>query len=408
MESSNFSIVEQAPPVEVFALMKAFTDDPHPQKVNLGAGVYRDNDGKPWVLPIVRKVEKMMSEDATLNHEYLPILGFEPFASAATSMLLGADSPSIKENRAFGVHSLSGTGSLRIGANFLVQHMKRTIYYYPKPTWENHNLVFANAGFSEGRTYRYWKPETRGIDFEGLLEDLGSAPAGAVVILHACAHNPTGCDPTKEQWEKIAEVVKAKNLFPFFDSAYQGFASGDLEKDSWVVRYFDKLGFEFICAQSFAKNFGLYGERVGNLAVVLNNADLVLKVKSQFTILVRGMYSNPPTHGAKIVNTVLRDENLFNEWKECIKTMSSRIINMRKALYEELVQLKTPGTWEHIINQIGMFSYTGLTEKQVQHLREKHHIYLLKTGRISMCGINTNNVKYTAAAFNDAIISVPE
>lgn len=403
-----FSCVEMGPPIEVFALNKAFLEDKHPQKVNLGVGAYRTDEGKPWVLPVVRRTEQQMAANEELNHEYLPVMGLESFASGATGMLLGADSPALAEGRAFGVQTLSGTGALKVGADFLHKHLKLTTFYYSTPTWENHGLIFTNAGFTEPRQYRYWNPETRNIDFEGMLEDLRNAPKGSVIILHACAHNPTGCDPTPEQWEKIADVIEEKGLFPFFDSAYQGFASGDLMKDAQAVRYFVKRGFELFCSQSFAKNFGLYNERVGNLSVVMKNTKCMAEVKSQITLIIRGNYSNPPNHGARIVSTVLNDAKLFKEWEDCIKTMSSRILSMRKGLQERLEKLGTPGSWDHITRQIGMFSYTGLSEPQVAYMVKEFHIYLLKSGRINMCGLTTRNIDYVAQAIHDAVTKAPK
>ncbi|KFB38760.1 AGAP004142-PA-like protein [Anopheles sinensis] len=400
---SIFESVELGPPVEVFALNKACNEDSNPNKVNLGVGAYRTNEGKPWILPVVKKAEAAIVADGSLNHEYLPVLGTDNLTSAATTLLLGDDSEAIKSKRAFGVQCLSGTGALRVGAEFLARILNRTTFYYSDPTWENHHKLFVYAGFTEPRTYRYWHQENRTIDFEGMMEDLGQAPEGAVIILHACAHNPTGIDPTQDQWKQIADLCEKRKLFPFFDSAYQGFASGDPNKDAFAVRYFVERGFELFCSQSFAKNFGLYNERIGNLTVVQKDASTSAAVASQITWLIRGMYSNPPAFGSRIVSRVLNDTELRNEWMECIKAMSSRIITMRKALYDELVALKTPGTWEHITNQIGMFSYTGLNEKQVQILIKEFSIYLLKTGRISMCGLNEGNVAYVAKAIHAAV-----
>ncbi|XP_030748126.1 aspartate aminotransferase, cytoplasmic [Sitophilus oryzae] len=404
---SWFADLEQGPPIEVFALMKQFADDDFPQKVNLGAGAYRTDEGKPWVLPVVRTAEKALANDETLNKEYLPILGFEAFSTLSTRMLLGDDSPALKENRAFGVQCLSGTGSLRVGAEFLATKLGKTVFYYSKPTWENHRLVFLSAGFKEAREYRYWDAQKRGLDIAGFLQDLKDAPEGAVIILHACAHNPTGCDPTREQWAQIASVIKEKKLFAFFDSAYQGFASGDLDRDAWTVRYFVQEGFELFCAQSYAKNFGLYNERTGNLSVVLKSPKEIPAVKSQITLIVRGMYSNPPSHGARIVNHVLSNNELFDQWRSNIKTMSSRIIDMRKRLREELERLGAPGTWNHITEQIGMFSYTGLNAEQSQHMVKMHHVYMLSSGRISMCGLTHSNVEYVAKSIKETLTDLP-
>lgn len=401
--TTRFSGINLGPPIEVFALQKAFVDDTYENKVNLAIGAYRTSEGKPWVLPVVRKVEKALADDELQNHEYLPVLGLDAFCQSATSMLLGANSPTILQGRAFGIQTLSGTGALRVAAEFLARILHYDTFYYSTPTWENHKLVFTNGGFKKGFEYRYWNAETRGIDLEGMLEDLRNAPENSVIILHACAHNPTGCDPTPEQWSKIAEVIEEKRLFPLFDSAYQGFASGDLERDAAAVRMFADRGLEFICTQSFAKNFGLYNERVGNMVLVLNNTKEIVEVKSQITLIIRGMYSNPPNHGARIVATVLKNPDFYEEWKGHIRTMSDRIKQMRSGLYERLLRLGTPGTWEHIVNQIGMFSYTGLNERQVEHMLDHYHIYLLRSGRINMCGLNEKNLDYVAQAIHETV-----
>ncbi|RXG60226.1 hypothetical protein Avbf_07740 [Armadillidium vulgare] len=355
--ASRFSDIKQAPPIEVFAVSKAFTDDTHEKKVNLSVGAYRTNEGKPWVLPVVRKVEADLTKDETLNHEYLPILGLPELSAAATRIVLGEDSKVLKEGR-------------------------------------------------EGKAYRYWDEKAHDLDFEGMIEDLKNAPENSVIILHSCAHNPTGMDPTHEQWQKIADVVEEKKLFPLFDSAYQGFASGDLDNDAWAIRYFADRGFEMIITQSFAKNFGLYNERIGNLTVVVKDPAVIIPMRSQITLLVRGSYSNPPNHGARVVSRVLNDSALFEEWKVCIKTMSSRIKDMRAGLQQRLEKLGTPGTWDHITKQIGMFSYTGLSAAQAKYLAEKYHIYLLSSGRINMCGVNTNNIDYVASSIDDAVRNV--
>ncbi|XP_020284658.1 probable aspartate aminotransferase, cytoplasmic [Pseudomyrmex gracilis] len=406
--STRFTGIKLGPPIEVFAVVKAFTDDPHPKKANLSVGAYRTSEGKPWVLPVVKKVEKSLADDDLQNHEYLPVLGLDAFSEAATSMLLGPDSPVIAQGRAFGVQTLSGTGALRVAAEFLSRILHYDTFYYSIPSWENHNLVFTNGGFKNACQYTYWDENTRGINLDGMLNDLRNAPENAVIILHACAHNPTGCDPTPEQWAKIADVIQEKRLFPLFDSAYQGFASGDLDKDAYAVRMFAERGIEFVATQSFAKNFGLYNERIGNLVFVMSDIKELVQAKSQLTLIVRGMYSNPPNHGARIVATVLRNPELFEEWKGHIRTMSSRIRDMRQGLRERLLKLGTPGTWDHITQQIGMFSYTGLTERQVQHLREHYHIYMLRSGRINMCGLNESNLDYVADAFNETIKMFPE
>ncbi|XP_015919632.1 aspartate aminotransferase, cytoplasmic [Parasteatoda tepidariorum] len=405
---SRFSCVEGCPPVEIFALSKAFKEDTFPDKVDLGIGAYRTDEAKPWVLPVVRKVETQIAADQSLNHEYLGQLGMESFSKAASAMLLGEDNLAIKEGRVISCQSLSGTGALRVGADFLTRCAKFKDFYMSSPTWPNHRTVFKDAGFPNDHTYRYWNAPTRDLNFKGMMEDLENAPEDSVIILHACAHNPTGVDPTQEQWKQIADLMEKKKLFPFFDCAYQGFASGDLVKDSWAVRYFAQRGFELICAQSFAKNFGLYNERAGNLTMIVKDTSVIPNIKARITILVRGNYSNPPSHGALIVSRVLNDKTLFAEWQEHITEMSGRIIKMRAALKKKLVELGTPGTWEHITSQIGMFSYTGLTPPQVKFLVEEKHIYLPKDGRISICGLNSKSVDYVAKAFHEAVTKFPD
>lgn len=240
-----------------------------------------------------------------------------------------------------------------------------------------------------------------------MINGLDSAPDGSIIVLHACAHNPTGVDPTREQWEQISKTIKAKKHFPFFDCAYQGFASGDLAKDAWAVRYFVEQGFELCIAQSYAKNFGLYGERAGCFHFVTSPGSdaesTIARIASQFAILQRSEISNPPAYGARIAALVLNDEKLFAEWEANLRTMSGRIIEMRKQLRQKLEEMKTPGTWNHITDQIGMFSFTGLTEKQVQKMKEEHHVYMTKNGRVSMAGLNTKNIDYTAKAIDKVV-----
>ncbi|KAL3280845.1 hypothetical protein HHI36_004074 [Cryptolaemus montrouzieri] len=400
---SKFNSVSLGPPIEVFELNRAYNEDTFKNKVNLGVGAYRTENGEPWVLPVVRQAEKALANDESLNKEYLPVLGLEAFTKAASLLLLGANSSAIKENRVFGIQSLSGTGCLKIGAEFLHSQLGCSVVYYPKPTWENHKLLFRNTGYTELREYRYWSDKNRGLDIKGFLEDLNQAPENAVIILHAVAHNPTGCDPTEEEWAQIADVMEARKLFCFFDCAYQGFSSGDIDKDAKAVRYFESRGFEMFIAQSFAKNFGLYNERVGNLTVVVKDNALIPHLKSQFTLNIRGMYSNPPSHGARIIAYILNNVDLCEQWKNNVKTMADRLIQMRKELRGALERLRAPGNWEHITNQIGMFSYTGLDEAQSEYMVKKHHIYMLKSGRMSMAGLTSKNVEYVASAVVDTL-----
>ncbi|XP_016360637.1 aspartate aminotransferase, cytoplasmic-like [Sinocyclocheilus anshuiensis] len=408
---SIFGEVPQAAPVAVFKLTADFREDQNASKVNLGVGAYRTDEGQPWVLPVVRKVEKMIADDHSLNHEYLPILGLPEFRSSASKIALGEDSPAIKDNRVGAVQCLGGTGALKIGAEFLRRWYNgtdntKTPIYVSAPTWENHNAVFSNAGFEDIRPYKYWDAGKRGLDREGFLGDLESAPDHSIFVLHACAHNPTGTDPTQDQWKQISDVMKRKSLFTFFDSAYQGFASGNLDKDAWAVRYFVSQGFELFCAQSFSKNFGLYNERVGNLTVVAKDQDNLNRVLSQMEKIVRITWSNPPSQGARLVAITLNTPELFAEWKDNVKTMADRVLLMRAQLKEKLKALGTPGTWEHITEQIGMFSFTGLNPKQVEYMVKEKHIYLMASGRINMCGLTTKNIDYVAESIHEAVTTV--
>ncbi|KAG1465852.1 hypothetical protein G6F56_004804 [Rhizopus delemar] len=406
MSVSVFNEVPQAPPDVIFDLTAKYKADTNPKKVNVGVGAFRTDELKPYVLPVVKKADAILFNDDTLDHEYQPIAGQPSFTHAAARLILGADSPAIKEGRFAAVQTISGTGANHTGATFLSQfHHKSKKCYISRPTWANHRSIFSLVGF-EVEEYPYWHPGTRGLDYEGMLQSMRDAPEGSIFVLHACAHNPTGVDPTQEQWKGIAEVIREKNHFPFFDCAYQGFASGDLDKDAWAVRYFVEQGFELFVCQSFAKNFGLYGERCGNLTIVTSTTEEAKRVMSQFEKLQRAEISNPPAYGARIVDLVLNDQVLYGEWKENLRYMSYRIIEMRKALYDHLVELKTPGTWHHITDQIGMFSFTGLKAPQVKVLKEKYSIYMTDNGRVSMAGLSTGNVKYFAKALDDVVRNV--
>ncbi|XP_023243627.1 aspartate aminotransferase, cytoplasmic-like [Centruroides sculpturatus] len=364
MLSFNFSSVynvESQEPIELFELAKEFQDDNYPQKVNLSIGVYRTEEGKHWVLPVVKRTEKILASENALSHEYLGQTGFYNFTQASLRFLLGNDHTVIRENRVLGIQTVSGTGALRMGAEFLTKCLNYRTFYMSEPSWPSHHIVFPLAGFQDIKRYRYWDSVSKGLDLKGMKEDLQNAPEKSIILLHVCGHNPTGVDLNQDQWKIIADVMEEKNHFPFFDCAYQGFVSGDWEVDGWPVRYFASRGFELFCAQSFSKNFGLYGERIGNLAIVFNNPLKMTNVKSQFTYLIRGNYSNPPSYGAKIVEYILNNEELFNEWKLNIKTMSNRIKEIRVSLYEKLKQLETVGNWSYFKEHTGMFSLSGIT-----------------------------------------------
>lgn len=355
----------------------------------------------------VFQADEILRNDPALNHEYLPIAGLPDFTSAAAKVMLGADSPAFADKRVTSMQTISGTGAVHLGGLFISRFYKPTpTIYLSNPTWANHNQIFSNVSLKTAQ-YPYFDKSTKGLDFDGMTKALKDAPERSVILLHACAHNPTGVDPTREQWKEIAEIMRAKKQFPFFDCAYQGFASGDLDQDAWAVRYFIQQGFELCIAQSFAKNFGLYGERAGCFHFITSPGsdaqNTVKRIASQLAILQRSEISNPPAYGARIASTVLNDPALFKEWEQNLKEMSGRIKEMRTALRSKLEELETPGTWNHITDQIGMFSFTGLTEQQVLKIRSDAHVYMTKNGRISMAGLNTGNVEYFARAVDKVV-----
>lgn len=403
--ASVFADLPAAAPIEVFELTAAFNADTHPDKVNLGVGAYRTDDSKPYVLPVVQAVEEKITADHTLNHEYLPVSGLPEFRTACAKLILGENSKVVAENRFHNVQALGGTGALHIGMELLRNKMGYDTIYFSKPTWGNHLGIAKNVHFSNIKEYRYWCHEKRGIDLEGMLEDLRAAPPKSVVLLHACAHNPTGMDPTLEQWKQIAAVVREKNLFPFFDCAYQGFAA-DLDKDAEALRMFVDDGFEILAAQSFSKNFGLYNERIGSLLAVVSNAERVPILRSQLELIVRQIWSNPPDYGSRIVSTILNNPQLKREWVETLKQMADRIQSMRHLLFQKLKGLGTPGTWDHLVKQAGLFAFTGLTLPQVKFLINNYHIYVMSDGRINMCAITTKNADYVAGAIHEAVTKI--
>ncbi|KAK3077115.1 Aspartate aminotransferase, mitochondrial [Coniosporium uncinatum] len=393
--ASTWANVAQGPPDAILGITEAFKADSHPEKINLGVGAYRDDKGKPYVLPSVKQAEKKII-DANLDKEYAGITGVPAFAKAAALLAYGPDSAPIKEDRIAITQSISGTGALRIGGAFLERHYPyaKTVYI-PNPSWANHNAVFKDSGLKVEK-YRYYNKDTIGLDYEGMIEDIKKMPKNSIVLLHACAHNPTGVDPTEEQWRGISDAVKEGEHYTFFDMAYQGFASGDTNKDAFALRHFISEGHRPCLAQSFAKNMGLYGERVGAFSIVCESTDEKKRVDSQLKILVRPLYSNPPVHGARIASEILNDPNLNKQWLDEVKGMADRIIKMRALLKENLEQLGSKHDWSHITSQIGMFAYTGLKAEQMDALAKEHSVYATKDGRISVAGITSANVKRLA------------
>lgn len=391
--------VKQAPADPILSLSVGYKNDKFPQKVNLGIGAYRSEDGKPYVFPVVRKAEQMVVNNTKLDKEYAPIDGNQDFNKGARGALFGWDHPDVTSGRVASSQTLSGTGALRVVSDFLAQHRPAPIYL-SNPTWGNHNQVFAASGL-DVRSYRYFHKQTKGLDFEGMLEDLRNATPGSTVLLHTCAHNPTGVDPTLEQWKQIAAVCDENRLYPFFDTAYQGFVTGDLDKDGVGLRYFLNQGFEMCIAQSFAKIMGLYGERTGALHFVCGDKGTAGKVLSQLKIIIRTQYSSPPLHGARIAALILNQPELRNQWLQELVNVTDRITKMRELLRKNLEDIGAKGSWKHVTEQIGMFSFTGLTVKQSETMVSKHHIYMTKNGRISVAGLTTANVGYVANAIKD-------
>ncbi|OJD17396.1 hypothetical protein AJ78_02526 [Emergomyces pasteurianus Ep9510] len=393
--ASTWSKVPQGPPDAILGITEAFKADSFKDKINLGVGAYRDDQGKPYVLPSVRAAEDKVMK-STLDKEYAGITGVPAFTKAAASLAFGASSPAIKEDRIAITQTISGTGALRIGGAFLERfypHSKKI--YIPTPSWANHAAVFKDSGLQVEK-YRYYNKDTIGLDFEGMIADIEAAPKNSVFLLHACAHNPTGIDPTVAQWRQISDVMKSKGHFAFFDMAYQGFASGDTDRDAFALRHFLAEGHGIVLCQSFAKNMGLYGERVGTFSVVCESAEEKKRVDSQIKILVRPLYSNPPIHGARIASTILNDPALNKQWLGEVKGMADRIIKMRALLKENLEALGSKQDWSHITSQIGMFAYTGLKPEQMDKLAKEHSVYATKDGRISVAGITSANVKRLA------------
>lgn len=391
---SIFTSVEQAPVDAILGLNEAFRNDPNPKKVNLGVGVYHDEEGRLPLLKCVHKVEEQLASEASPRN-YLPITGIPAYNSAVQQLVFGAESDLIKDGRIVTVQGLGGTGAIKIGADFLHTLTPKVKVLISSPTWPNHRGIFSRAGF-QVETYRYYDEINRQVDFAGMCADLKAAPSGTVVVLHACCHNPTGYDLSHAQWDKIATIIAARNLVPFIDMAYQGFGEGT-EEDAYVPRTFAaKLPNVFV-ANSFSKSFSLYGERVGALSVICDDAEQASNVASQLKIAIRTNFSNPPTHGATLVERVLGNPSLYQSWQDELGQMRNRIKDMRSALLAGLEAEGVSGM-EHIVRQVGMFSYLGLSPEQMALLRKKFGIYGTDTSRVCVASLNTSNIEYVSSA----------
>ncbi|KAI5479650.1 glycosyltransferase family 2 protein [Pseudohyphozyma bogoriensis] len=406
----TFKGVSVVPNDIMFDLMDLFAADPSPLKVTLGPGTYRDDDGKPWILPSVQGAKAKLAADPTAFHEYGAIDGLASFVSAAAKIMLGDEL--VNSGRVASVQTLSGTGACHYGAVFLEKYYsfpRGKEIYISSPTWYNHESLFAHAGLTP-REYAYYDNKSATFDFDGFVASVEDAPDRSVFCLHAVAHNPTGFDPTHDQWRILLEIFLRKGHFAFWDSAYQGFNSGSLENDAFAVNLFTSAGVPGLVAQSFAKNMGIYGERAGAVHVLAKDVQQKEGIVSRLKLIARAELTAPPLYGARLASLVLNEPDLRAQWQKDIELMSSRIVSMRVALHAALVALKTPGptgTWDHIIKQSGMFSYTGLTERQCESLLQDHHIYLPPNGRISISGLNTKNVAYVAECFDKVVREFP-
>ena len=393
MASSIFSAVEMAPRDPILGLSEAFNADSRPTKVNLGVGVYLDDNGKVPLLNAVKIAEKARFETMPARG-YQPIDGLPAYNQAVQAMLFGKDSPLMAEGRVLTAEALGGTGALKVGADYLRRLLPEARVYISDPSWENHRGIFENAGFAVG-TYPYYDAATRGVNFPAMKAGLESLPAGSIIVLHACCHNPTGADLDEAQWREAIDVVRARGLVAFIDMAYQGFAEG-LEQDAVALNLFVASGLQFLVSTSYSKSFSLYGERVGALSIVTASKDESARVLSQVKRLIRTNYSNPPTHGGAIVAAVLASAELRQMWEEELAGMRDRIRAMRNILADQLKAKGVPQDFSFITRQRGMFSYTGLTADQVARLQGEFGVYAVSTGRICVAALNSRNVGYVA------------
>ena len=397
---SLFTAVEMAPRDPILGLTEQYNADTNPKKVNLGVGVYYDDNGKLPLLQCVQKAEeKMMAAHAARG--YLPIDGIAAYDAAVKSLVFGAESEPVKSGRVATVQCIGGTGGLKVGADFLRKLDPSAQVLISDPSWENHRGIFTNAGFTVG-TYPYYDADKRGIDFEGMLTALDRAAAGTVVVLHACCHNPTGYDLTSQQWDQVIATVKARKLVPFLDMAYQGFGQG-IAEDGAAVQKFVASGENFFVSTSFSKSLSLYGERVGALSVLCRDKEEAGRVLSQLKIVIRTNYSNPPTHGGQIAATILNTPELRALWEEELAAMRVRIKEMRGAIVEKLKAAGVQRDFGFITQQVGMFSYSGLTKDQMVRLRNEFGVYGIDSGRICVAALNSKNIDYVAQSIAQVV-----
>ncbi len=392
---SLFSAVEMAPRDPILGLNEQYNADTNPNKVNLGVGVYFDDNGKLPLLQCVQVAEKAMMEKPAARG-YLPIDGIVAYDNAVKGLVFGADSDVVQSGRVSTVQAIGGTGGLKIGADFLKKVTPSAKVLISDPSWENHRAIFTNAGFEVG-SYAYYDADKRGVNFDGMLADLNAAEAGTIVVLHACCHNPTGYDITPEQWDQVIAVIKARGLTAFLDMAYQGFGHG-IAEDGAVIGKFVDAGLNIFVSTSFSKSFSLYGERVGALSVVASDKEEAARVLSQLKIVIRTNYSNPPTHGGAVVAAVLGNPELRALWEQELGEMRVRIKAMRQKLVDGLKAAGVQQDMSFITTQIGMFSYSGLSKDQMVRLRNEFGVYGTDTGRMCVAALNSKNIDYVCQA----------
>ncbi|MCC4117847.1 aspartate/tyrosine/aromatic aminotransferase [Aromatoleum toluclasticum] len=395
MPASIFAAVEMAPRDPILGLNEAFNADARTEKVNLGVGVYYDDNGKIPLLAAVKTAEKARLE-AMPPRGYQPIEGPAAYNTAVQNLLFGRDSTLIANGQVVTVQALGGTGALKVGADYLKRLLPGATVYISDPSWENHRALFESAGFPV-ENYPYYEPSTRGVKFAGMKAKLEQLAPGSVVVLHACCHNPTGADLTEAQWAEVVDACRERALVPFLDMAYQGFADG-IEPDAVAVRLFSASGLQFFVSSSFSKSFSLYGERVGALSIVTAGKDESARVLSQVKRVIRTNYSNPPIHGGAVVAAVLNSSELRQMWEDELAGMRDRIRAMRTGLVESLKEAGVAQDFSFVIQQRGMFSYTGLSAAQVDQLRNDFGIYAVSTGRICLAALNSRNIGYVAKA----------